>query len=214
MMYHPHNVDIPLLHEQGDLRIDASASLTMPLLDGSGLNASVSYAPVNHLGLMVSGSITDPKNIYGHAAVGSFLPFGKSVLEFYLGAAMGHSYYTANKDAQYYVGGNYNILFGQLNYGWNNLVDDLFDIGIGLRGGMLNPGWQYVKTNDDGTQTVAGTLTSTMPLLEPQLVLRIGSDHLKFSVNFAYSLIAGWPTDNNYFNYSRLSGGLGLNYHF
>jgi len=212
MMYHPHNVDIPLLREQGDLRIDGSASVTAPLLDGSGLNASISYAPLNHLGVLVSGSVTDTKNAYAHAAIGTFQPFGKSVLEFYAGAATGHSNYTVNKDNPYYVDGNYNILFGQLNYGWNDLLDGMCDIGFGLRGGVMKPDWQHVSMDDDGTWRIKESVTSTMPLFEPQMVFRIGGDHLKFAVNFAYSFIPGWPTESSYFNYSRFSAGIGLNY--
>lgn len=223
MMYHPHNVDIPMLHEQGDLRVDGSASLTLPLLDGSGMNATVSYAPLNHLGLLISGSVTDPQNCYAHAAVGTFWPFGKSVLECYVGAATGHSEYTqsGNNTSEstllrqgYYVSGPYNIVFGQLNFGWNNLLDDLIDIGVGLRGGALKPDWRHVDIDDEGAETLVDHKNSPLMLFEPQLVFRIGGEHVKMGFNVAYSLIPDWPTDNNYYNYSRFSVAIGLNYHF
>lgn len=229
VMYHPHNVDIPLLQQGGDLRIDGSLNITLPLLDGTGANATVSYAPINHLALQASGSITDNKNLYGHFAVGTFQPFGKSVLEFYLGAAAGHSYYAQNRyssentdggaktstiNQKYYVDGNYNIFFSQLNFGWNNIGDDLFDVGVGLRSGILNPSWQHVSIDDEGVETVVEEYTTPNFLLEPQLMFRIGAEHFKISFNFAYSFLSNWPTDNNYFNYTRFSAGIGLNYKF
>lgn len=229
VMYHPHNVDIPLLQQGRDLRIDGSVNMTFPFLDGTGANATVSYAPINHLALQASGSITDKKNLYGHFAVGTFQPFGKSVLEFYLGAAAGHSSYSQNRNSsdntqsgtkestlnqKYYVEGDYNIFFSQLNFGWNNLGDDLCDVGFGLRSGILKPAWQHVNVSDDGVESVVEEFTTPNFLLEPQLMFRIGGEHLKISFNFAYSFLSDWPTENNYFNYTRFSAGIGLNYKF
>ena len=51
VVYHPHNVDIPLLHEKGELQADASFSLSAPLLAAPALNASIAYAPMDVLGL-------------------------------------------------------------------------------------------------------------------------------------------------------------------
>ena len=45
VVYHPHNADLPLLHEKGEMQMDASASLSAPLLAHPALNASFSYAP-------------------------------------------------------------------------------------------------------------------------------------------------------------------------
>ncbi|MBP5548683.1 MAG: hypothetical protein J6X58_07335 [Bacteroidales bacterium] len=214
VMYHPHNVDIPLLEQKGDLRIDGSLNMTFPLLDGTGANATVSWAPLNMLGLQASGSISDPENYQVQAAVGTFKGWGKSVLEFYVGAAKGHSYYEfSNKQAN--VGGPYNMFFGQINFGWNHLANDIVDVGVGFKSGMMNPNWSK-ETYDEstGTWSIAATHTDPHLLIEPLLMLRMGGEHLKFCINVAYSVFADWPTDDNNFNYTRLSVGAGLNYKF
>ncbi|MBP5516719.1 MAG: hypothetical protein J6X86_07210 [Bacteroidales bacterium] len=218
VMYHPHNVDIPLLEEKGDLHIDASANMTFPLLDGTGLNGTVSWAPFNMVGLQAAGSISDNKNYQVQAAAGTFHPFGKSVLECYLGAAAGHSNYdnkSNNNTVSHRVGGPYNILFGQINFGWNHLADDLIDVGVGFKAGILNPDWKR-ETLNNTTNEWDLDLTHTDPhfLVEPLLMFRIGGEHLKFNINIAYSWLNGWPTENNYINYTRLSVALGMHYKF
>ena len=54
VVYHPHNADIPLLHEKGEMQMDASTSISAPLLAHPALNASFSYAPLQALGLQAS----------------------------------------------------------------------------------------------------------------------------------------------------------------
>lgn len=216
VMYHPHNVDIPLLHQQGDLRVDASVSGTLPLIDGSGMNASVSYAPVNHLGLQVSGSVTELENLYGQAAVGGFVPFGKSVLEGYVGYGIGHSNYESNSSSNknYTVGGRYDVVYGQLNFGWNDLANGVIDVGIGVRGGMLKPQWKKVAAGEDASHDGDFEYTEQHPLIEPQLVFRAGNEHVKFAINVVYSYVDGWPTDNNHINRVPFSLGLGIYFKF
>lgn len=214
VMYHPHNVDIPLLEQKGDLHIDGSVNMTFPLLDGTGANATVSWAPLNMLGVMASGSISDPQNYHVQAAAGTFYGWGKSVLECYFGAGTGHSYYMfSNKNKR--VGGQYNLFFSQIDFGWNHLADDVIDVGVGFKAGLLNPNW-IKETFDANTElwSTEQTHTDAHFLIEPQLVFRAGGEHLKFSINLAYSFIDGWPTENDNFNYVRFSAGIGIHYKF
>ena len=72
VVYHPHNADIPLLHEKGEMQLDASASLSAPLLAHPALNASFSYAPLQSIGLQASFSITELNTFYAQALAGTF----------------------------------------------------------------------------------------------------------------------------------------------
>ena len=80
VVYHPHNVDIPLLHEKGELQADASLSLSAPLLAAPAVNASIAYAPMDVLGLQGGISITSPTNLYAQGAAGAYLPFTGSLV--------------------------------------------------------------------------------------------------------------------------------------
>lgn len=217
IVYHPHNVPLPLLCEQGEMQIEASVSESAPLLLAPALNASFSYAPVNHLGLQVAASFTDFNNLYAQMAVGTFYPWGKAVFEGYVGYGYGLSYGGKNTDLNnntYYIDGTYQLPFVQCNFGWRNLLDGGFDVGLGCKAGSLMPQWEKTQLSDDGTENIVEQHTDSHFLIEPQLMLRFGTDHLKFAIHFSYAYLTEWPTENSYFNYERFSLGLGLHYCF
>ena len=217
VVYHPHNADIPLLHEKGEMQVDASASISAPLLAHPALNASFSYAPLNAVGLQASFSITELNTFYAQALAGAFHPFGKTVLEGYLGYGYGISCndnINTIRDMHYRVDGYYNLYFGQVNFGWVNLVEGDVDFGVGIKGGMMQSQWEKVLLQEDGTEKLEETLDTPHLLLEPQMVFRIGGQKLKFSINVSYAYLTDWPNDNNYFNYERFSASLGLHFRF
>lgn len=217
VVYHPHNADIPLLHEKGEMQLDASASLSAPLLAHPALNASFSYAPLQSIGLQASFSITELNTFYAQALAGTFFPFGKTVLEGYLGYGYGISCndnINTIRDVHYRVDGYYNLYFGQVNLGWVNLVEGDIDFGVGVKGGVMQSLWEKVLLQEDGTEKLEETLDSPHLLLEPQLMFRIGGQKVKFSVNASYAYLTDWPTENNFFNYDRFSVSLGLHFRF
>lgn len=217
VVYHPHNVNVPLLRERGEMQLEANVSTTIPFLLSPSLNASYAYAPINMLGLQASGSFTDGQNMFGQVAAGTFHTFGSSVLECYVGYGRGVSSGGKNNDLNqnsYSVDGSYGLVFGQVDFGWRQLADNSIDVGMAMKAGVLNPSWEKRQIADDGTETVVDELKDPHFLLEPQLVFRFGIEKVKFYVNMAYSFIDGWPTDNSYFNYERFSVGIGVNYCF
>lgn len=215
VMYHPMNVDIPLLEEQGDLRIDASASMSLPLLSQPALNATVSYAPLPFVAVQAAGNITDGGNYSYRGAIGFYTPFRHSVLEAYFGYGHGHGDYTSSENLPHHTAeGPYNLLFNQLNYGWNNIGSSSVDCGLGVRTGIMRPDLSYTRWDSEGTVTDQDAFDSPCFLLEPQLMVRFGGEHIKISLNLAYSLLSGWPTENSHFNYERFSLGAGVNYRF
>ena len=217
VVYHPHNVDIPLLSERGQLHVDGSVSMSAPLLVAPALNATVAWAPLDMFGVQASASVTDFKNCYFQAAGGTYFPFGNAVLECYLGYGHGLSYDDSVGDLNhhhYTVDGSYNRVFSQINFGWAGLDDGGIDVGMGLKGGLLTPKWDKIERLSDGTETLAERHDQVHFLLQPQLMFRFGWQKVKFSVNVAYAFLTDWPTENNYFNYERFSAGLGMHLMF
>lgn len=217
IVYHPHNAELPLLHKQGQMQVEGSLSMTAPLLLSPAINASFAYAPLNMLGVQAAASLTDFKNLYVQGAAGTFFPFGLSVLECYVGYGYGTSYFDHQSESQtnkYFIDGNYNLVYSQINFGWAELAEGDFDIGIGLKGGIMTPHWDKINIGDDGTRTIDESHTDAHFLMEPQLMLRFGWEQFKFSINASYAFIDGWPTENNYFNYERFSVGLGVHINF
>ena len=217
VVYHPHNADIPLLHEKGEMQIDASASISAPLLAHPALNASFSYAPLQDVGLQASFSITELNTFYAQALAGTFHPFGKTVLEGYLGYGYGISCndnINTVRDIHYRVDGCYNLYFGQVNLGWVNLIEGDIDFGVGVKGGVMQSQWEKVLLQEDETEKLEETLDAPHLLLEPQVMFRIGGQKLKLSVNVSYAYLSDWPNENNFFNYERFSASLGLHFRF
>ena len=217
VVYHPHNVDIPLLHQKGELEVDANCSLSVPLLEGSAFNATVSYAPLNHVGVQVAGSFSDINSFYAQAAAGGFIPMGNAVLEGYVGYGYGTSVHNTPQkkdDTHYRVDGHYGLLFGQLNLGWVNLANGIFDIGFGLKGGILSPDFDKKRVLENGETEFMESFIGHNYLLQPQIMVRTGWKQMKFSFNIGYAYLTDWPEENNYFNYEHISIGLGVHFDF
>lgn len=215
VVYHPHNTDIPLLHEQGDLHIDGSVSAS--LFAAPALNATVAYAPLNMVGLQAAASFSGIDNYYLQAAAGTYFPYKLSVLECYVGYAYG----TTARDTvgnllneTFRTEGHYNIVFSQINFGWAGLDDDCIDLGFGIKCGLLTPEFNKYQVADDGTETLVVQHTTPSFLFEPQLMFRFGWPKFKFCFNLGFAALSDWPTDDNYFNYDRFSLGFGVHYKF
>lgn len=218
VVYSPHNADIPLLYERGQLQIDGSASMSVPLFAVPALNASVAYSPLNHVAVQGAASLSALNSIYAQGAVGTYFPFGNMVLECYAGYGYGHtnidSIPSIENSPGYRIDGNYNLYYGQLNLGWAQLLDGYLDLGFGVKGGLLAPNWTRYKLSTDAPNEVKETHTNNHMLIEPQFVLRVGAQHLKFTFNLSYAYLSDWPTQNLYQNYDRFSIALGIHYKF
>ena len=217
VVYHPHNVDIPLLQEQGEVELDASLSLSAPLMGAPALNASVSYAPFNHVGVQAAVSLANFPTYYAQGAAGGFLPFGNMVLEGYAGYGYGNTFHEIDKNVAektYRVTGHYSLVFGQVNFGWVNLVEGLLDVGFGLKGGVMYPDFGKYQVTGNEESTLLETHTDHHLLLQPQFVIRAGWKQVKLSLNIGAAHLTDWPESNNYFNYERISVGAGVHFEF
>ena len=213
VVYHPHNVDIPLLHEKGEMALDASLSLSAPLLGVPAANVSFSFAPLNSVGIQSALCISDINSFYAQAAAGGFLPIEKTVIEGYAGYGYGTSVHNITNHS-IRVEGHYNLVYGQLNFGWVALADSTFELGFGFKGGQLLTNFDKIQLHDSGETTLMDKLNSRHLLAQPQFMARLGWQHIKFSFNIAYAFLTNWPEDNNYFNYDRFSLGIGMHFSF
>lgn len=218
IMYHPHNIDLPLLQEQGDLRVEASAATTLPTLAGTSANLSAAYGLLPHVGVTAYSSLTERNNLYGQLGVGTFWPLGTyTVLEAYVGYGGGYSHHQNKRNNGMYrvVEGPYSLMFSQVDFGWAGLADETIDVGVGIKSGLLNSHWSNTLYDTTDVATAEPEmLERPFFMLEPQAMFRVGSPLVKFSLNLAYAFIFDWPSDNDFFNYERLSISAGINLNF
>lgn len=196
-IYYPQLVDIPMLEKQGDLRVDLAANPTT-----LGTHTSVAYGVTDHLG--VQGNLNlSLAGAAGQGALGWYTHWGKQVLEAYVGTGMG---YTTRRGLKgWHQWGNFNSIFIQGDYGWNNLAKNHIDIAFGIKYGFLTG----VKMSQNYDSEIA-LRTESVRLLEPTINLRFGWEHLKLCLRGGYSMTA--PTQmlidgDSYFTFS-----IGLNY--
>ena len=191
-LYHPQSVDIPLINHQGDLRIDASASLSAIVFpDAITFGSTVSYGFNDWLAVQghINYGCTD---YYSQLAPGAYLPLSeKAVVEGYAGVGFGGSWTdepirvgTEHMYSIHSYKGNYTLPFVQGNIGWHDLTKAHIDLALGLKAGAFLPSYDYVKY-DNNYQPIPEDsyhYSNTSFLFEPQLMFRIGSEHLKFNL--------------------------------
>lgn len=209
-IYNPHAVDVPLLHERGDLRIDGTVAMSIPALNPS-VNATASYGFTDclagqfHMDYSFDG-------YYFQAAPGLFHSFSKFVLEGYAGIGLGGKNYTTESvNYQRLYNSFYQIYYGQFNLGWVNLANGHIDVGLGLKAGLLN-------------SDISCTFTGLTPdherepeyykgkdfLLEPQLVFRVGGPKFKVGFNIGLAYIDQFKDD--FFFYEPWNIGVSINW--
>lgn len=214
VMYRPHNIAIPLLEEQGDMQLDVSVTTSTPLLAVPTLDLSFAYAPLPLLGVQAAASVADFGNYHLQVAAGTYNKIGTSVLECYIGYARGASFdSTGSTNKHREISGYYNMVYSQINLGWNKVFDRNFDWGFGIKGGLMMPNWERVLINDEGT-TLEETHDTPHFLLEPQLMMRFGNEKVKLTLSVSRAFLSEWPEDDNYINYNRMGFGAGVSFRF
>ncbi|KWW32026.1 MAG: hypothetical protein AUK63_122 [bacterium P3] len=193
-IYHPQSVDIPLINHNGDTRVDASAALSWMVIPSTfTVNGTVTHGFNDWLSGQLHANYGG-NNFYVQAAPGTYYPTGDhSVLEGYAGIGFGGAWSdevesnsgSANSNSFAY-NGTFLLPFAQANFGWHDLTKAHIDIAVGLKVGAYLPRFSYHELGDSG-EILAGTdydYTRTNLLLEPQMLLRIGGEHLKFNIRF------------------------------
>ncbi len=209
MVYHTQTTDIPLISKKNDLRIDAGVSVI------PSAHATISYGLTDKIAIQGFGSIGTDDGYYFQLATGHYKNMGNSrVLELYGG--FGYGYGDAYKDANPgNLFGDYQLYFGQVNYG--KIADELsnLEIGFGIKAGYLHSKLTdknyYEKISLTGPYK---TYHDESLLFEPTGFIRVGGKKLKFSVQLAGTVMYKFTNTNKNFPYSYINVGFGINYRF
>ena len=192
--YYPQVVDVPLIREKGDLRVNAGASWS-PSVHGT-----VSYGATDIMAVQMYGSYDFGNRLHLQGALGLFKGFeNKTVIELYGGYGYGNSlhldYLLSSRD--------YHLPFIQFNIGKS---DPKADYGFGLKAGHLNT---YLLSRDDHSPAYRYNDW----VVEPCVFFRVGKK-VKVNVMFKYM----WPLSNvissEYYSFNNINVGLGVNLSF
>lgn len=209
-LYVPQLVDVPLIEEKHDLRVDLGVS---PNVNNLGGQLSASYGLTEHIA--IQGHYALAKNSStAQGAVGWFKKFDKSVLEVYAGYGYGRGYNDVRPFENDICGvpDFYHAAFAQVDYGWNNLSNSHIDLAFALKSGVVigdvtypvfeDPDWFQVESQE------------VRFLMQPTAVVRFGWEHFKFNIKVTYCLVApsthlmGDSWEN------RIAVSFGVNFHF
>ena len=207
IVYHTQTTDIPLISKKHDLRVDAGVSVV------PSVHATISYGLTDKMAIQGFGSIGSGDRYYFQAATGLYKYKGNSrVLELYGG--FGYGYGNAYKDVNPgYLFGDYQLYFGQLNYGKIANESSNFEIGFGIKTGYLHSNLTdknyYNWISETGPYK---TYHDESLLFEPVGFMRIGGQKLKFSLKLGGTIIYKLTNTDRNLPYSYLNLGLGINY--
>jgi len=126
--YYPQMVDIPLIEEEDDLRIDIGISLM-------GGHGTVSYGLTDKIAVQAYGNINMLVRFDIQGAIGTYKWFEEhsTGMELYCGYGYGNSLFGMDEAAF----GNYHLAFTQFNIGKVEVGALGVDFGLGLKGGYL-----------------------------------------------------------------------------
>lgn len=215
--YYPQCVNIPLIEERGDVRLEGSL-LAFPT------NGKTNVVCMGHIS--AAGGLTD--NIAAQfffrnhirwtdnqVSLGWYKTVGSGVLEIYCGYGNANgvrSYWSdADPDIYYSKIGYVSQYFTQINYGWNHLANSHISIAGAVKTGVLDSQIMSLHTGDEyvaGTEYPGTTSYNRSFFLEPYLSFCFGWEHLKFNIKAGYDLI------RKNINTPRLMLDVGINYNF
>lgn len=203
--YIPQSADVPLINHKNDIRIDAGANR----LFTAGM-ATVSYGLTDKVAVQAYGSLGSNNRYFYHGALGWYKNLeNRNVMEVYVGAGNGYGY-NSNHDTGTDKSGNYQVYFSQFNYGKLGGESGIWDLGFGLKAGIFH---SNILTEYDpvmsGNQPSLTNIDNNL-LIEPNFFVRIGDDHVKFSVKMSSVYISGHNNSAS-LPYFPLNLGVGLN---
>lgn len=208
IVYHPQSVDIPLIKEKDELRIDAGVSSNIAA------HTTISYGVTDKIAIQGFGSYGGgDESYYLQAATGYYKAFENNrVLELYGG--FGYGYGDAYKDANPGdLFGDYQLYFTQFNYGKVDCNFAHMDLGFGLKAGylrsnLLDANYYKIYTSED---TYERYIDNSF-LFTPQVFARIGNENLKFNLKIGSSWLYKFTNTDKTIPYSKLNIGIGINF--
>lgn len=204
-VYDPLTSDIPLISNKHDLRIDGGRSLA------EAAGATISYGLTNKIALQFAGSICHNNTHYFQFAPGYYKNLGnQKIMEIYLGYGTGTGY-SYNDPHPGHIKGDYQIYFAQLNIGKINCKFAHADLGLGLKTGYL-----HSNLVDAGYYALSssGIYIDDCATVEPHAILRFGTENIKINFKLAGCYIVKFTNIQEFYPYSFLNLGIGLNFNF
>lgn len=174
--FHPQPVDIPLIRERGDLRMDGGIFIVPPnnnsnYFGAGGGHLTISYGITDILAVQVYASRTEWMSF--QFAPGFFKSFeNNTVIEFYSG-------YGAGGGQWGYQGfwSSYEYAFAQFNIG---RIGTRLDYGVGLKSGYT---FSYIDFANEWRRIFPHRSGWT---IEPTAMIRFGGERVKFSTRINY----------------------------
>ena len=224
-VYHPQAVDIPLMTQQGETKIEASASLSGWLFpDASSLNVTATHAFTDCLAGQAHLNYGSGMGA-AQLAFGAFKPFREHfVLEGYMGLNTGFMN-VDNKSTDddgtehaktYSYDGRFNVPFSQINIGWHDLLKGHFDVGLGFKAGAYMPNIHYYEYDKDEVRIDEKTYHYTTPnlLIEPQFMMRLGSQKVKWIFKAGFCSLSDIAEGAQHFTYDVYTLSTGVHITF
>ena len=229
-IYHPQAVDMPLINHAGDVRVDANLSMSAWLVpDATNLNLTGSVGITDALAGQLHVNYGGD-NAYVQAAPGLYFPVGENfVVETYAGFGYGGIWRDddgtssrkqgegANTKTHSYSG-KYMLPFVQLNTGWHDLGAVHFGIAFGVKAGAYMPDFHYSEYDAEGALIPDRSehYTTTNVLIEPQVQIGIGGEHVRWVTRLGYSWLNDVSTEasGTTFMNDWITVGTGLQFTF
>jgi len=207
IVYHPMSTDIPLISKKNDLRVDAGISII------PSANATVSYGLTDKIAIQGFGSVGTDDSYYVQAATGLYKNRGDNKI-FELYGGFGYGYGNAYKDANPgNLLGDYQLYFGQANFGKISSNTSNFETGFGLKAGYLHSNLKDKNYYDLISETGPFiTYHDQSVLFEPAGFIRFGGTKLRINIKLGGTLIYKFSNKDRNLPYSYLNLGIGLNY--
>jgi len=198
--YYPQVVDIPLIKNKGDMRINAGYFVT-PNFKGAcdvGGHATYTAGVTDVLALQAYTSVDVMLRWHLQGALGLYKGFeNNTVIEWYGGYGFGTGgYYNIQMDF-------YNLYFSQFNIGKTNVGKRNIDYGLGLKGGFVDN--DYTEYNN---YYINDVVQNNSWVIEPSLFFRFGGKKAKMNITINYM----WADNIPDVYYFPLSIGMGVNF--
>lgn len=214
--YFPQVVDIPLIKEKGDVRINAGYFVVPSYSESentwtdeneqtkelrlrtAGIHGTISAGLTDALAFQGYLNISFMSRVHLQVALGTFHAFdNKTVMELYGGWGYGNGYINKLDVRNDY----YNLPFAQFNIGKSGMGKSNFDYGLGLKSGYL-----FCEYNNEKYATSGHNKNAW--IIEPSVFFRFGGKKVKYNMMVNY-LWTKAIVDDYYF---PISVSMGVNF--
>ena len=202
--YYPQAVDVPLIKEKGDFRLDVGGFIIPKInptnesdssvLADMGIHSTFSAGITDLLATQTFVSLDVLLRVHLHGALGLYKAFdNNTVMELYCGFGYGNGFlsgmHSEGKD-------DYLLSFAQFNIGHSGSGKSNTDFGLGLKGGYLH------------TNSVNGDFYKKNGwVFDPSIFIRFGGNKAKYNIKLIYM----WTDTVAEQYYFPLSMSMGVN---